>query len=162
MAYLRNCLDSSTSLAVLLIAPFVVGCSQHEPIVVNSVEDIETPPEGTVTLRSALASAASGQPIVFDPSLDGATIELSIVGEDHTTLKGEVMGIREEPSGPVSYLVGTKGPSSVRWVILASIAANTRGGPRSEERQQINTARCRVDSDGEALALALWRVIRVV
>lgn len=92
--------------AVLLTALFAAGCSAHEPIVVNSSEDVEAPPEGTITLRSALASAASGQPIVFDPSLDGATIELSIVGEVHTTLKGEVMGIREEPSGPVSYLVG--------------------------------------------------------
>ena len=96
-----------TLFAVLLMPLFVVGCTVHyEPIVVTSLEDIETPPEETVTLRSALASAASGQPIVFDPSLDGGTIELSIVGEEHTTLKGEIMGMREEPSGPVSYLVG--------------------------------------------------------
>jgi hypothetical protein len=92
--------------ALLIVALFVVGCAGHEPIAVNSLEDIEMPPEGTVTLRSALASAASGQPIVFDESLDGGTIELSIVGEEHTMLKGEVMGMREEPSGPVSYLVG--------------------------------------------------------
>jgi hypothetical protein len=92
--------------ALLIAALFVVGCADHEPIAVNSLEDIEMPPEGTVTLRSALASAASGQPIVFDESLDGGTIELSIVGEEHTMLKGEVMGMREEPSGPVSYLVG--------------------------------------------------------
>ena len=85
----------------------VVGCAvHHEPIVVNSLEDIELPPDETITLRSALASAASGKAIVFDPSLDGGTIELSIVGEEHATLKGEVMGIREEPSGPVSYLLG--------------------------------------------------------
>lgn len=96
-----------TLFAVLLVPLFVVGCAvRHEPIVVDSLEDIETPPEGTVTLRSALASAASGQPIIFDASLDGGTIELSVVGEEHTTLKGEVMGMREEPSGPVSYLVG--------------------------------------------------------
>ena len=92
--------------AALLAVLSVVGCAQHDPIVVNSLEDIEAPPEGTVTLRSALASAVSGQPIVFDENLDGGTIELSIVGEEHTTLKGEVMGMREEPSGPVSYLVG--------------------------------------------------------
>ena len=92
--------------ALLIVALFVVGCAGHEPIAVNSLEDIEMPPEGTVTLRSALASAASGQPIVFDESLDGGTIGLSIVGEEHTMLKGEVMGMREEPSGPVSYLVG--------------------------------------------------------
>ncbi len=108
MARFRAHFISSTSLALVFIALAFVGCSEDEPVVlvVNSVEDIEVPPEGTTTLRSALASARSGQPITFDPSLDGATIALSIVGEAHTTLKGEVMGIREEPSGPVSYLVG--------------------------------------------------------
>ena len=75
-------------------------------IVVNSIDDQGNPPEGTITLRSALNSAKSGQAIVFDDSLDGQTIELSIVGEEHTLLKGEVMGMRNEPSGPVSYLVG--------------------------------------------------------
>ena len=43
---------------------------------------------------------------MFDQSLDGATIELSIIATNHTVLKGEVMGMRNEPSGPVSYLVG--------------------------------------------------------
>ena len=75
-------------------------------IVVNSLLDSATPPAGTTTLRSALAQAAPGQPITFDPSLDGGTIALSIVANEHTMLKGEVMGIRDEPSGPVSYLVG--------------------------------------------------------
>ena len=64
------------------------------------------PADGTVTLRSALASAADGQPIIFDASLDGGTIELSTVGEAHTILKGEIMGMEDTPSGPVSYLVG--------------------------------------------------------
>jgi hypothetical protein len=75
-------------------------------VVVNSLFDSSDPPPGTVTLRSALASAASGQVIRFDPSLDGGTIALSIVADEHTRLKGEVMGMRDEPSGPVSYLVG--------------------------------------------------------
>jgi hypothetical protein len=38
--------------ALLIAALFVVGCADHEPIAVNSLEDIEMPPEGTVTLRS--------------------------------------------------------------------------------------------------------------
>jgi hypothetical protein len=75
-------------------------------IVVNSLLDSAAPPAGTVTLRSALAQAASGQVIRFDRSLDGGTIALSIVADEHTRLKGEVMGMRDEPSGPVSYLVG--------------------------------------------------------
>jgi hypothetical protein len=77
-----------------------------DPLVVNSLVDTATPAAGIVTLRSALASAKSGQRITFDPSLDGGTIALSIVGAEHTVLKGEVMGMRDEPSGPVSYLKG--------------------------------------------------------
>ena len=77
-----------------------------DPLVVNSLVDTATPDAGIVTLRSALASAKSGQRITFDPSLDGGTVALSIVGAEHTVLKGEVMGMRDEPSGPVSYLKG--------------------------------------------------------
>ncbi len=77
-----------------------------DPLVVNSLIDTATPDAGIVTLRSALASAKSGERITFDPSLDGGTIALSIVGAEHTVLKGEVMGMRDEPSGPVSYLKG--------------------------------------------------------
>lgn len=76
------------------------------PIVVNSLLDSANPPAGTVTLRSALAAAASGQRITFEPGLDRGVITLSIVADQHTLLTGEVMGIRNEPSGPVSYLVG--------------------------------------------------------
>jgi len=75
-------------------------------LVVNSLLDSASPPAGTVTLRSALAQASSGQTIRFDRSLDGGTLALSIVADEHTRLKGEVMGMRDEPSGPVSYLVG--------------------------------------------------------
>jgi hypothetical protein len=105
-----------TFLLILFAVLFIAGCGSSggngdsrtasPDIVVNSLEDVEDPPDGTVTLRSALALAADGQPIVFDASLDGGTIELAIVGEEHTILKGEVMGMRDEPSGPVSYLVG--------------------------------------------------------
>ena len=82
------------------------GTSPPAAIVVNSLLDSAAPPTGTVTLRSALATAASGQAIEFDGTLNGGTIALSIVADEHTRLKGEVMGIRDEPSGPVSYLVG--------------------------------------------------------
>ncbi len=112
-------------LMVLVCALILVGCSgggsssgssvsdpensdpeNPAPLVVNSLDDAADPPPGTVTLRSALAEAASGEPIVFDQSLNGGVIELSLVGEEHTLLKGEVMGMREEPSGLVSYLEG--------------------------------------------------------
>jgi hypothetical protein len=73
---------------------------------VDTLADDAAAPVGTTTLREALAQAAGGQRITFDASLDGGTIELSQVGEEHTILAGEVMGILDEPSGPVSYLVG--------------------------------------------------------
>lgn len=93
-------------LAVLILFFAVLASAGCKSIVVNSLEDISDPPEGTITLRSALASAKNGQRISFDAGLDGGTIALTLVGEDHTLLKGEYMGMRDEPSGPVSFLIG--------------------------------------------------------
>jgi hypothetical protein len=73
-------------------------------IVVNSLLDDASPPAGTVTLRSALAQAASGQSITFDQTLNGSTINLIFVGEEHTVLVGEVMGF--DDANNISYLVG--------------------------------------------------------
>ncbi|MGD7654256.1 MAG: hypothetical protein ACQCXQ_13640 [Verrucomicrobiales bacterium] len=80
--------------------------SAEATIVVNSLQDVEEPAPGKITLRSALALAASGEEIVFDPSLNGCTIKLSIVGQEHSTLVGELMGGEETPSGYISYLIG--------------------------------------------------------
>ena len=80
----------SKLLLVLSAAIVLSGCSgiyrrpHSNTIVVNSLEDLANPPEGTITLRSGLAAATNGQQITFDSSLDGGTIELSIIGEDHT------------------------------------------------------------------------------
>jgi hypothetical protein len=98
-------------LEILILLALGSACSSggggsSEPIVVDTLFDSDVAPVGAVTLRDALADARSRQVIAFDPSLDGGTIELTIVGEEHTILKGEVMGIRNEPSGPVSFLVG--------------------------------------------------------
>ena len=73
-------------------------------IIVNSLLDDASPPAGTVTLRSGLASAASGQRITFDPSLNGGTIDLLFLAEEHTVLTGEVMGFDDVNN--ISYLVG--------------------------------------------------------
>ncbi len=100
--------NGSGTLASANVSDVAVTCADvsTSSTVVNSLLDSAAPPPGTTTLRSALAQAAPGQPITFDASLDGGTIALSIVGDEHTLLKGEVMGMRNEPSGPVSYLVG--------------------------------------------------------
>lgn len=57
---------------------------------VNSTTDATQVAEGTVTLRSAIEAAGAGETVTFSPALDGATIQLSIVGENHTPLMGEV------------------------------------------------------------------------
>ncbi|WP_405229877.1 hypothetical protein [Lentisalinibacter sediminis] len=80
------------------------GGTEPPAIVVNTLLDDGSPASGTVTLRSALASASSGQPITFDPSLDGGTIDLILVDEEHTVLVGEVMGF--DTANNISYLVG--------------------------------------------------------
>jgi len=92
--------------AVLLVACGDSASTPPDALTVNTVLDDNVAPPDAVTLRAALAAARSGEAIRFDPVLDGATIELAIVGAEHTVLKGEVMGIRDEPSGQVSYLVG--------------------------------------------------------
>jgi hypothetical protein len=80
------------------------GGSPLPAIVVNSLLDDASPPVGTATLRSALASASSGQRITFDQVLNGSTINLLFVGEEHTVLVGEVMGF--DVANNISYLVG--------------------------------------------------------
>lgn len=58
---------------------------------VNSLEDLRWPPPGTVTLRSALEGLPpEGGTITFAPELNGKTIDLWQVGEEHSMLKGEV------------------------------------------------------------------------
>ena len=80
------------------------GGSSLSAVIVNSLLDDASPPSGTVTLRSALASASSGQRITFDQTLNGSTINLIFVGEEHTVLVGEVMGF--DNANNISYLVG--------------------------------------------------------
>ncbi len=94
----------------LLVFLLTLGACGLIPVdaekVVNSLQDVEVPAPGQVTLRSALSQAASGEPVVFDPTLDGCTIELSLVGEEHSILVGELMGGSNAPSGYISYLIG--------------------------------------------------------
>jgi hypothetical protein len=92
---MRTILYSSYISLVLIAALAAIvlsacwGGSSQPVIVVNSLEDLASPPEGTVTLRSALEEIESGGRISFAESLDGGTIDLSIVGEEHSTLSGE-------------------------------------------------------------------------
>jgi len=70
------------------------GCDSNgtpqTSLVVNSLNDVASPPSGTMTLRAAIEQAESGQRITFDSTFDGGTILLTIVGSAHSILKGEV------------------------------------------------------------------------
>jgi hypothetical protein len=84
----------------------LTGCNNnsadgYSKTTVNSLEDIANPLPGTVTLRSALEDVASGGKITFDESLDGGTIELTIVGDEHSVLVGEWMEISYDPDAGV-------------------------------------------------------------
>jgi len=84
-----------TSYLALALVLTAFGCgdddgTQPERLIVNSLEDSASSPEGTLTLRSAVAAAASGDIITFDGALDGGTILLTLVGEEHTSLPGEI------------------------------------------------------------------------
>lgn len=59
-------------------------------IVVNSADDPAVRQPGKMTIRAAVERIASGGTITFDLRLSGARIDLAIVGEEDTILKGEV------------------------------------------------------------------------
>ena len=93
IARLTCLLLSSTLFSLLLACGNSSSLTPPPPApkwTVTSLEDPAQPPAGTLTLRAALEQLPSGGSISFDPSLDGATIELSIIGENHSTLLGEV------------------------------------------------------------------------
>ena len=92
-------------LVSLSLIATLVGCGSGSdtlptptpsPFVVNHLGDVLDPPEGVVTLRSALEAAESNQTITFAETLDGGEIQLTHIGDAHSVLKGEVMGIRED------------------------------------------------------------------
>ena len=84
--------------AVMTISSCDSNTTTSEPppppvsIVINSLLDESTPAAGIITLRSALADADPGERITFDPSLNGETINLTLIDAEHTILTGEVMG----------------------------------------------------------------------
>ncbi len=99
---------------VVLLGAGVIGLMASEAaVVVNSLRDVDPPEAGEVTLRSALAAAADGESITFDPALDGGAIELSIVGEEHSTLVGEVMIFTNGLSHLIGYFERDYGRSAL-------------------------------------------------
>ncbi len=89
-----------------LIGVLVAGCGSDNPpgavadlvlsdntaIVVTTLEDAAVRPRGKMTLRAAIQILEPGGTITFDNALNGGTIQLSFIDNDHTVLKGEVFG----------------------------------------------------------------------
>jgi hypothetical protein len=90
------------TITACLVVTACGGSSSPQPQpagpVVNSADDVAQPPTGTTTLRKAIEQAGPGERITFDPSLNGGTIDLSIIGESHSILMGEVYA-----GGPPTY-----------------------------------------------------------
>lgn len=82
------------------------GGGSGRRIVVTSLADEPLPGRAGLTLRAALDQAEPTDTIVFDRSLNGGTIDLTVVGEEHTKLLGEVYagnafsGYEERDYGP--------------------------------------------------------------
>jgi hypothetical protein len=79
----------AASLLVAASAGGAPAAAATGAIVVTSVGDLDPPPQGQETLRSAIRRIAPGGTITFAARLNGLTIGLTAVGEEHTILKGE-------------------------------------------------------------------------
>ncbi|MBM3493922.1 MAG: hypothetical protein FJX72_06335 [Armatimonadetes bacterium] len=94
MCIRRKLLRPVSLLAVPMMLALLIGCGSGggsgQTVVVDTIEDSLTPTVGTMTLRAALAQTGPDDTITFAPALDGRTIELSVVGEAHSVLLGEV------------------------------------------------------------------------
>ena len=98
-----------------------------DPLVVDSLLDGAAAPPGAVTLRDALEQAASGQAIQFDPSLDGGTIALTIVGAEHTILQGRGDG---DPRRAERPRLVSRGLLRARLRAIGTLCPQERGDRR--------------------------------
>ena len=92
-------MQRSRTLSLLIVMAAVIpllvcGCGsgggKGRTIVVDTLADEPLPARGGMTLRAALDQAGPNDTIAFDRSLNGGVIRLTIVGEAHSTLPGEV------------------------------------------------------------------------
>lgn len=108
----------SVFLALLLL--IFSGCGSSDApvsfdnslVIVTTLEDAGDPGDET-TLRAALELVADGGTIVFDPALNGGTIELVLIGEEHSILRGEVFSSPAEGMQFLGYAERDYGPSAL-------------------------------------------------
>ena len=132
--------------APILFAGLLAGClgsnsssGGEDAIVVNTLADGVYPATAaTVTIRDAIDRIKNGGTITFDASLNGETIDLDIVGEEHSILKGEVfdpgfLGYLERDYGP-SALYASKSLTIDASDLPNGITLNWTGGEDSPAR----------------------------
>jgi hypothetical protein len=122
---------------------FVLDPGGAAGLVVNTTVDAVTPPPGKMTLRAAVAQVAAGGTITFDPRLNGRTIDLILVGESASVLKGEVFtmnanawvfgGFQERNYGK-SALYAAKALTLDASALPAGITLNWAGGEAEHAR----------------------------
>ncbi len=100
-------LDYKTTYYYRAVAQNVVGTSKGEIDyftttywsnyyqTVNTTQDSINSPEGKMSLREALKQVSNGGWIYFDESLDGATLELTLLDTSSALLKGEIYAVNE-------------------------------------------------------------------
>jgi hypothetical protein len=78
-------------LALLVAGPAAAASKPKAPrtLVVDTLADESTPSGGRLTLRAALERIRSGGTVRFAHDLDGGTIALTLVADEHTILLGE-------------------------------------------------------------------------
>jgi hypothetical protein len=118
----------------------IAAVNPNNAILINSLDDVASPPAGTMTFRSAFNSLASGGTITFAPSLNGKTINLTLVGSAHSILKGEVYnpdqtyaGFQERDYGP-SALYARKDITIDASSLPDGITINWAGGDANRAR----------------------------
>ena len=132
--------------APILFVGLLAGClgsssssGGEDAIVVNTLADGVYPASAaTVTIRDAVDQIKNGGTITFDASLNGETIDLDIVGEEHSILKGEVfapgfMGYQERDYG-ASALYAAKDLTIDASDLPYSITLNWTGGETNPAR----------------------------
>jgi hypothetical protein len=106
LSFARLCTVAVVWAASVLLIGCGSGGGGGKTLVVESLADEALGGRGPLTLRAALDQAGPSDTISFGRALDGAVISLTIVGEEHTILKGEVYvanafaGYEERDYGP--------------------------------------------------------------
>lgn len=134
VAFFRFVLAFAMAVALPLLGahPVPLTAATLATITVNSTADADGSCPGTCTLRTAISTASSGSTIVFDPTLDGATITLAssspfAVGIS-VTIQGPAHGITISGDGTYQiFSVSAAGTLTLQGLTLTKGSASQGG-----------------------------------